>query len=259
MDKFTNVINDKYQEINGCSLNNKYKDIYLVVVDEENKNKLNYILAYYHQSINDHLSEVYRKRNVNNHYCADTSRDFIDLLSSIEELQECLRSSPYYFKISKQYYMILKRCKEFLSASGGSHIPDDLPFIKLINYESIFTFPNSTNDIPLNNEINKAIAIIKSGTNEFYKLNIDERLGLLNNLIEYLLKKDGKFITVDTDRLFKDLISNDTILKFRKITQCFRHASKDTIKEREAYSEDQKEFLSNLGMSICLALLKEYN
>ena len=87
----------------------------------------------------------------------------------------------------------------------------------------------------------------------FIKRPVDEKLVLLNDTIENLLKRPNGFIQIDDNRFF-GLLKNDDIKKFRKLTHVFRHGSEESIKKRERLGNNEKEFLVNYGTMIVVTL-----
>ena len=81
------------------------------------------------------------------------------------------------------------------------------------------------------------------------------KLEEINNVIENILKINNKWADIDYKNESFDFISNDSVIKYRKLIHCFRHGSEDSIKEREKISKNQKEFLINYGITICELLL----
>ena len=81
-------------------------------------------------------------------------------------------------------------------------------------------------------------------------MSVDEKLSEIANLIENLLKKNGKFITPDYSKICFEYISNDIVTSYRKKMHCFRHATQEAIAERASYSEKQKSFFVDYGLTI---------
>jgi len=109
---------------------------------------------------------------------------------------------------------------------------------------------NTTLPINLNEEINKMFQKISTRSNEFFKMKKDEQLQEIANLIENMLLKDGKFLEPDYTKISFDYIDNETIKKYRKQIQCFRHAKEQALEEREAFTDNQKDFLIHFGIVI---------
>lgn len=81
----------------------------------------------------------------------------------------------------------------------------------------------------------------------FYLLYLNEEIA---NLIENMLKKNGNFMEPDYNKIAFDYIDNDSIIKYRKQIQCFRHATDEALAERAKFTDDQKDFLIQHGISI---------
>ena len=81
-------------------------------------------------------------------------------------------------------------------------------------------------------------------------MSTDEKLAEIANLIENLLKKNGKFIVPDYSKLCFNYISDDIVADYRKKMHCFRHATDRAIEERKLYSEEQKNFFVDYGLTI---------
>ena len=84
----------------------------------------------------------------------------------------------------------------------------------------------------------------------FNSMSLDEELAEIANLIENLLKKNGRYVEPDYSKICFEYISDDGVKSFRKKLHCFRHSSDESISEREAYSEDQKNFMIDYGLTI---------
>ena len=80
-----------------------------------------------------------------NHFWAEPSRNLIDIIDKIETLQRKLNKSEYAFKIEEYNKKIISKCNEFLSASGGSTIPENMDKIELFYATPIFIKSNSIN------------------------------------------------------------------------------------------------------------------
>lgn len=128
------------------------------------------------------------------------------------------------------------------------------------NLISSFTFNLKSSHIDIDNSINQKFIEISNRQASFNNMGIDEKLAEIANLIENLLKKNGKFIKLDYSKICFSYISNDIVTNYRKKMQCFRHATEEAIVERNSYSEEQKNFLVDYGLTIVkviYSLLKE--
>ena len=78
---------------------------------------------------------------------------------------------------------------------------------------------------------------------EFYFQNIKES--------EY---HHGKFITPEYEKVCCGFIDDTIVKNYRKQMQCFRHCTDEAIAERKTYSEEQKTFLVDYGLTIVKAI-----
>ncbi|MGL5438347.1 MAG: hypothetical protein ACRDA7_01280 [Metamycoplasmataceae bacterium] len=102
---------------------------------------------------------------------------------------------------------------------------------------------------------------LSTSDKKFSLIERREQLETMVKTIENFLKKDNdKFIQVE-EKYFFDLITNEMIKKYRKSLSCFRHGHENAVKEINNYSDEDLDFLVNLGIVICIRLnfLKEKN
>lgn len=112
------------------------------------------------------------------------------------------------------------------------------------------TFEQKSDHIDIDNLINQKFAEISNRQASFDNMSTDEKLAEIANLIENLLKKNGKFITPDYSKICFGFISDDAVTRYRKKMHCFRHATDEAIAERNSYSEEQKNFFIDYGLTI---------
>ena len=112
------------------------------------------------------------------------------------------------------------------------------------------TFVQKENYVELEDVIEKKFEEISNRHASFQKMSTEEKLAEIANLIEYMLKKDGKFLALDYQTVCFDYIDDDAIKAYRKMIQCFRHSAIESISERETFTNDQKRFLIDYGLTI---------
>lgn len=113
-----------------------------------------------------------------------------------------------------------------------------------------FTFELKSSHIDIDDLINQKFIEISNRQASFNKMSIDEKLAEIANLIENVLKRNEKFITLDYSKICFDYISNEIVANYRKKMHCFRHASDKAMAERNSYSEEQKNFFVDYGLTI---------
>lgn len=106
-------------------------------------------------------------------------------------------------------------------------------------------------------ELDELIQKISTRNAQFAEMAIDEKLKEIGNVIEFLLKRDKKFISLDYDTISSGFISEEDVIRLRKKVQCFRHSSKSSIDERGIYTEKQKQFMVEFGLIICNMIYSE--
>jgi hypothetical protein len=112
-------------------------------------------------------------------------------------------------------------------------------------------------DVP--NEIEETIKSISTRNADFDSMEIDEKLGLLNNLIENLLKENGRFRSLEYKDVFFGYFMEDEVKKFRKKTHCFRHGDAQAVAARKEYSQQEKEFLADIGIFMAVHIHRHIN
>lgn len=71
-----------------------------------------------------------------------------------------------------------------------------------------------------------------------------------------MLKKEDTFKDISTS-VFYDFFDNKDIMKFRKDTHIFRHASNEALDEKSKWSSDKKQFYIRLGIIMVTAIYND--
>lgn len=116
------------------------------------------------------------------------------------------------------------------------------------------TFELKTCNIEVNDSINQKFIEISTRQASFNSMQLDEKIAEIANLIENMLKQDGKFIAPKYEEVCCGFIDDSVVRNYRKKMQCFRHCTEEAIIERRAYSEEQKNFLVDYGLTIVKAI-----
>ena len=116
------------------------------------------------------------------------------------------------------------------------------------------TFVQRNPNIEVNESINQKFVEISTRQASFNSMHIDEKIAEIANLIENMLKQNGKFITPKYEDVCCGFINDDIVKTYRKQMQCFRHCTDEAIAERNKYSEAQKAFLVDYGLTIVKAI-----
>lgn len=96
------------------------------------------MFASLHERLNDHFVAVNDRARASRHYWADNSRAFIALIDELDETIGTLRRAGLEVSIQDNYDAAVRRCKPWLSTSGGSAVPEDFEIIDIVKYEPVF-------------------------------------------------------------------------------------------------------------------------
>ena len=121
-------------------------------------------------------------------------------------------------------------------------------------FVAALTFIQKTNNIDVSEAVNQKFIEVSTRQASFSSMHMDEKIAEIANLIENMLKQDGKFITPEYDSVCCGFIDDSIVRNYRKKMQCFRHCTDEAIAERKTYSEEQKGFLIDYGLTIVKAI-----
>lgn len=121
------------------------------------------------------------------------------------------------------------------------------------------TFKKKNNSVAVNvkEDINELFVKVSTRGAEFENMTADEKLQHIKNILENLLKDIG-YKNVIFENFTMGYITSEQVLKFSKKLQCFRHGSKESLEERKSYTDDEKQFMIDYGLTI-LAVAKIYS
>ena len=104
--------------------------------------------------------------------------------------------------------------------------------------------------IVVEDDIDTIFQRISTRNATFESMSTDEKLKEIANCIEFMLREDDKYKEVNYNEVAFEYINNEIVKEYRKKIQCFRHAYREAIKEREKLTKAQKEFLIDYGIII---------
>lgn len=117
-------------------------------------------------------------------------------------------------------------------------------------YASSLTFSKKSNHVEIDIDLNQKFMEISNRGSKFANMSTDEKLTEIANMIEHLLKKGGVYSTLDYSIITNDFITDDIVKKYRNKMHVFRHATAESLTERNQYSEEQKLFYIDFGLTI---------
>ena len=198
--------------------NRKYKHFYQNISPIELAN----IFECFHVNLNALFSFLNQKKNINNHYNADASRELIDLISNIESFQQELSNSKYSFIIKSEYKNYIQECKEFLVYSGGSTIPDELELLQPFETQPIFKIESS---ISINRE-NITLKPIGEGS--------------YATVSKYKDKTYDKFFAI---KKAKPNLSEKELIRFKNEFECMKKLNSPYVLEVYRFDENKQSYL----------------
>lgn len=126
----------------------------------------------------------------------------------------------------------------------------EVPYAERRIIVSNFTFEKMRTTM-VDENLDEIFKNISTRNAKFENMEMDEKLKEIINAIEYMLKDNKKYISLDYETISKGFVKEESILEYKSILQCFRHSSTKSIEERKQISESQKQFLIDYGIMIC--------
>jgi tRNA A-37 threonylcarbamoyl transferase component Bud32 len=102
------------------------------------------VFASLHERLNDHFVTINDRARSTRHYWADNSRALIALIDELADTIRTLRRVGFDVSFSEDYDAAVRRCKPWLSTSGGSTVPEDFEPIEIVKYEPVFIRSETT-------------------------------------------------------------------------------------------------------------------
>lgn len=146
------------------------------------------------------------------------------------------------FSKMNSYLGNIKDCNKKELYKEKIKLIDNLKFIK-----KGYTVPNN---------IEELFRTISTRNASFNNMSEDEKLKEICNGIEFLLKKDNKFVEYKFGE-HVDIINNQKIIEYRKELECFRHSSEESLREREKYDSFEKDLMIRYGIFIIETIKKK--
>lgn len=127
---------------------------------------------------------------------------------------------------------------------------DKVAYATRREYVKGLTFKCRENHIEIDDWINQKFVELSNRSASFCNMSMDEKLAEITNLIENLLKRNGSFVDIDYSKICFDYITENDIKSYRKKMHCFRHATEEALAERKTYTDNQKNFFVDYGLTI---------
>ncbi len=122
------------------------------------------------------------------------------------------------------------------------------------DFVSKFTFERRQSIVDVGADINRKFIEVSTRNASFDMMPRDEKLEMIANLIENMLKQENSFIKLDYAKVCCTFITDDQVKAFRKSLHCFRHGNEESLKTRKEFTDGQKDFLIDYGLVIIKAV-----
>ncbi len=146
-----------------------------------------------------------------------------------------------------------KSLPEFIYKDIQNYIIKKYKYINNVTWKERRELINSLEIIKeryfVSEEIDTIIKNISTRNAAFYNMEQNEKLECICNVIENLLKKDGKFKKYMYSNHL-DIINDEKIRKYRNNLECFRHSTQEALEERKLYNDFEKDMLIRFGIFI---------
>ena len=138
-----NYIEAQYRELlSNSAINAEYSELYTGIENarlREILSTLHYDFITLFRTMNERLPTHDNEA----HFWADPSRKLIKTIEITLGLYNALKNDSLSFEIDKYYFDLIKKCRDFLSSSGGSVLPPHMEKVELYYTLPIF-IPNTT-------------------------------------------------------------------------------------------------------------------
>lgn len=221
-----NYIESQYRElIKSGQINPEFADLY-AVIDHQRLREILTGLHYNYVSLFRTMNERLPTNENGAHFWADPSRQLINSIEITIGLYNTLKNTKYAFEIDDYYFDLIKKCRDFLSSSGGSLLPANMAKVDLYYTMPIF---KSASTIIVNNT-----------TNDFaFSLKLIGG-GSYANVYKY---KDSFYNKTFVLKRAKKELSEKEILRFKREFEEMNEFSSPYILEVYCYNEGQNEYV----------------
>lgn len=220
-----NYIEAQYRELQTKGLNAEFLDLYKNV-EYSKLCEIITTLHHYFTSLFRTMNERLPTGEYGNHFWAAPSRELIDIIEITLGLYNVLKGSKYAFEIDDYYFNLIKKCKNFLSSSGGSALPPNMEKIELYYIQPIFI-------------MEKSIIVKKTDTEMVYNLKLIGE-GSYANVYKY---KDTFYNCNFVIKRAKKNLSEKELQRFKREYEEMKKLSSPYILEVYRYSEDKNEYI----------------
>jgi len=138
-----NLLESRIRELQSRGITNvEYEELYKDINNERVKKLFTWLHGGY-ISLFSKLNERLPTGEYEAHFWAEPSRELIFVIEFTISLQGILKKTEWAFTIEEYYDAVIKKCRDFLSNSGGSKIPPHMKKVELYYLDPIFLLTES--------------------------------------------------------------------------------------------------------------------
>lgn len=220
-----NYIEAQYRELQLKGFNAEFSDLY-EAVEHIKLREVMATLHYYFTTLFRTMNERLPTGEYGAHFWADPSRDLISIIEITLGLYNALKGSKYAFEIDDYYFNLIKKCRNFLSSSGGSTLPANMEKIDLYYVQPIF-------------KMSKSIFVKNANIGIVYDIKqIGE--GSYANVYKY---KDTFYNRNFVIKRAKKDLSEKELLRFKREYEEMKEFSSPYILDVYRYSDEKNEYI----------------
>ena len=242
-----NYIEAQYRELLSISqVNDEFYDLYAAFEHQKLRElftTLHYDLVSLFRIMNERLPS-----GVNGaHFWADPSRSLINRIEITLGLFNALKNTKYAFDIDEYYYELINNCRDFLSSSGGSSLPANMP--KIVLYYTIPIFKPAASITVTNNQNEMTFKLKQIGGGSYanvfkYKDTFYNRYFVLKRAKKDLVDKELERFKREFEEM-KDLYSPYILEVY-----CYNNEKNEYITEYMDYTLDTYIGKYNANLSV---------
>lgn len=150
-------------------------------------------------------------------------------------------------KISNGNLYFATKKKYGTNPSGAVTWKDRRSYIDELKIERI-----STSTIVLEHSLEDIMSLVSTRNAVFAEMTLDEKIANIRDVFEYIGKKNGKYLQIPFETLSAGYITIENVKRFQNEIQCFRHGEATLLAKRNTYSDEQKWFLIDYGLTILM-------
>ncbi|MEU0094801.1 protein kinase family protein [Kribbella sp. NPDC006257] len=207
------------------------------------------MFAVLHKRLNEHFSAINGRAETTHHYWADDSRELLSLIKDLDADLRTLRRAGVEVQLVDSYQDAVKRCRPWLSPSGGSTVPEDFEPIEIITYEPVLTLAT---DVKLKkHQVPMELKMVGSGSFAHVYSYVDPDYG-----IKFAVKRAKKNLGDRDLARFRQEFEVLKSLSFPYVVEVYRYD--DTLNEyRMEYCDSTlRDYIRKKNASISFAARK---